>query len=238
MTYELYHHGILGQRWGVRRFQNKDGTLTSEGRRRSILRERKRILKYQKAGELTSKGEKKAYSPDGTLKPEFADKYYWRKNGELTTPGQDRSAYLKEVAFTNAKYASEHFRDRDSGQKLFDAEKALKEYAFIEKKSYDKVRNEIDEARQRRQQVAMNIAKHALSTNKVTQVDDHELDYARDHAKTLKTLVGTLDKYVRDIPDTSKQDKRVSDILDKYDMMMIDRIEQQSEGYRRYVYDE
>lgn len=29
---ELYHHGILGQRWGVRRFQNKDGTLTSEGK--------------------------------------------------------------------------------------------------------------------------------------------------------------------------------------------------------------
>lgn len=30
---ELYHHGILGQRWGVRRYQNKDGTLTSEGKR-------------------------------------------------------------------------------------------------------------------------------------------------------------------------------------------------------------
>lgn len=31
---ELYHHGILGQRWGVRRFQNKDGTLTSAGKQR------------------------------------------------------------------------------------------------------------------------------------------------------------------------------------------------------------
>lgn len=31
---ELYHHGILGPKWGVRRFQNEDGTLTDEGRKR------------------------------------------------------------------------------------------------------------------------------------------------------------------------------------------------------------
>lgn len=31
---ELYHHGIKGQRWGVRRYQNPDGTLTAEGRKR------------------------------------------------------------------------------------------------------------------------------------------------------------------------------------------------------------
>ena len=31
---ELYHHGIKGQKWGVRRFQNPDGSYTSEGRKR------------------------------------------------------------------------------------------------------------------------------------------------------------------------------------------------------------
>lgn len=30
----LYHHGILGQKWGIRRFQNKDGTRTAEGKKR------------------------------------------------------------------------------------------------------------------------------------------------------------------------------------------------------------
>lgn len=31
---ELYHFGIKGQKWGVRRFENEDGTLTPEGKKR------------------------------------------------------------------------------------------------------------------------------------------------------------------------------------------------------------
>lgn len=30
----LYHHGIKGMKWGVRRYQNKDGSLTPAGKRR------------------------------------------------------------------------------------------------------------------------------------------------------------------------------------------------------------
>ena len=33
-SYELYHHGIKGQQWGIRRFQKKDGSLTAEGKKR------------------------------------------------------------------------------------------------------------------------------------------------------------------------------------------------------------
>ena len=33
----LEHHGIKGQRWGVRRYQNEDGSLTSAGRRRASI---------------------------------------------------------------------------------------------------------------------------------------------------------------------------------------------------------
>lgn len=32
--YYICHHGIKGQKWGVRRFQNEDGSLTPAGERR------------------------------------------------------------------------------------------------------------------------------------------------------------------------------------------------------------
>lgn len=31
---ELEHHGIKGQKWGIRRYQNKDGSYTDDGRKR------------------------------------------------------------------------------------------------------------------------------------------------------------------------------------------------------------
>ena len=60
---ELYHHGIKGQRWGVRRYQNPDGSLTPAGMkhynrikkrdetRRNIAlnsQDRKKVAKYSK----------------------------------------------------------------------------------------------------------------------------------------------------------------------------------------------
>lgn len=33
--YELTHHGVVGMKWGVRRFQRKDGSLTPAGKKRA-----------------------------------------------------------------------------------------------------------------------------------------------------------------------------------------------------------
>ena len=37
--YELYHHGVKGQKWGVRRYQNADGSLTAAGKKRQASQE-------------------------------------------------------------------------------------------------------------------------------------------------------------------------------------------------------
>ena len=47
---ELFHHGIKGQKWGVRRFQNPDGTLTTAGKMRLRGANRKSKLAYKHLG--------------------------------------------------------------------------------------------------------------------------------------------------------------------------------------------
>lgn len=48
----LCHHGIKGQKWGVRRFQNKDGSLTPEG----IVRYGYKVLKKSKSSNIDKFG--------------------------------------------------------------------------------------------------------------------------------------------------------------------------------------
>lgn len=68
---ELCHHGVKGQKWGVRRYQNKDGSLTYAGK--------KRALKIQDQYTEFSK-----------------DKKYRDKDGNLTYAGRKKELKMKE----------------------------------------------------------------------------------------------------------------------------------------------
>ena len=87
--YELYHHGIKGQRWGVRRFQKKDGSLTPAGKKRYYdtpeLNKQKSEMETAKS---TYKTSRKAYG-------EAADRY----STFMTTANEQamKKAYSKFV---------------------------------------------------------------------------------------------------------------------------------------------
>ncbi len=71
---ELYHHGILGQKWGIRRYQNEDGTLTEVGKKHMKNYE---LYKSSTSRKMEKEGHKgtKAYKASRELDKKLAERY-------------------------------------------------------------------------------------------------------------------------------------------------------------------
>ena len=56
MNNQLHHHGVKGQKWGIRRYQNEDGTRTPAGEKQQRKLENKALKKeLNKVNKTTSK---------------------------------------------------------------------------------------------------------------------------------------------------------------------------------------
>jgi len=94
MEYELYHHGVLGMKWGIRRYQNKDGSLTSAGRKRYNSMSAKKLHKELKKSIQRERA--KQYGGSGR----------WMYNAEIGEKSkalrQDRERLKKEYESSKA----------------------------------------------------------------------------------------------------------------------------------------
>lgn len=99
----LYHHGIKGQHWGVRRYQNEDGTLTSAGKARYYKTE----YKPAKAEYKEAKSELRKARKDYNKKFDKAQKYEDAHNNSANDTDKiaaKRNKKWSEVDKAEARY--------------------------------------------------------------------------------------------------------------------------------------
>jgi hypothetical protein len=122
MEYELYHYGVKGMKWGVRRYRNADGTLTPEAKRQARKEYRddnKTAFELGKSATLTGYATAKSMKrtiglenklekqyekdPEGMTRRTRSLKEKWQASAKTTSDLAQRSAELQSKAEAHCK---------------------------------------------------------------------------------------------------------------------------------------
>lgn len=124
----ICHHGIKGQKWGIRRYQNPDGSLTEEGKKRYLNPD----------GTFTKEGKELLYKKASESKNLWYDFNKREKSYEVNK--QIKNAINSSMTDSDKKTLKEKYdKWQDIGKKL-KSQKKLKGFEYS--KEYDNMLNE------------------------------------------------------------------------------------------------
>lgn len=116
-NYDLAHHGILGQKWGVRRYQNKDGSWTAAGRERygvDVDRANKEVLKRGRTASLDNEH----IIPKGTK--------IYRTTSKASSDLGEGATYVSYLDVDRNHYKNGYIRQRDKSSAAYEHTYELK----------------------------------------------------------------------------------------------------------------
>ena len=116
---ELYHYGVLGQKWGIRRYQNKDGSLTPAGKKRQAKLEAELDeLNGKKPSQESPKSRLAAYREKKQAEKEKAEKAARLEKARQAKLEKQKAAAERAEKLKNGELSVKEMTDQEIQDKI------------------------------------------------------------------------------------------------------------------------